>query len=438
MEGQENKNSVSEISKKLDGIQQGLEASVKDIKENLVNETKSLVDSEIKKINESVETQFKKINESNDKFQNTVEEFVNNTKTIAKSGKKKNFINDEASLKALASALNSKTSIDFSKEENKAIRFSDATTTGDFGGDVSKYGEIDINKQPTTEILGDIDILPAIAKNDGEIGWDGYDESLVDIYNANEMSPAEFTEALKKSEIKLMLKEHKAKMAISSRVITNPNSIAILDRNIVTLNNVYDRKLAKQVFQDIIDAANKNAIDKFATTEADAPISAATREDVRLFPSKLLKAYAPNAILYISRPFINALFSKEVSDGHLPTEQFFYAINGLSNLVTPEKAYIVRTFEHNQIGNYKSLHDGSTNITTDYVPGGSSNDGKLLAFIADLKFCYKLVPSSLGVIGYDNSLGDLLGGSVVAGKISYAAQGLVAKQAIKVLYAKSS
>lgn len=430
------KNTFLDVEKSFQAIEKNLETSLsKSIKEEvesakglIVEETKNLIDSEVKKINESSQ-----------KWQNTVEEFVNNTKSITQINRKKSkLINDEASLKTLASVLNNKGQIDFAKEEYKAIRFSDATTTGDFTGAPDKYGEIDVNKQPSTEILGDIDILPAVAKNDGDSAWDGYDESKVELFENNEMSPAQLSQELKKCEIKITMKTHSAKMFISSKVVTNPNELGTLDRNITSLNNKYDRKLAEQVFQDIIQAALKNEIEKVETSTADAPVSDTTREDLRLFPSKLKKNYSNNAIIYISRTFLNALFSKTVSDGHLPTEQFYYTANGISNLVTPEKAYIVKTFEHNQIGDYKSLADGTADITTDYVPGGTSNDGKLLAIVADLKYCYKLIPSSLGVIGYDPTIGTLLSGAVPAGKISYAAQGLVAKEAVKVFYAKKS
>lgn len=430
------KNAFLDVEKSFQAIEKNLETSLsKSIKEEvesakglIVEETKNLIDSEVKKINESTQ-----------KWQNTVEEFVNNTKSINQIVcKKSKLINDEASLKTLASVLNNKGQIDFAKEEFKAIRFSDATTTGDFTGAPDKYGEINVNKQPSSEILGDIDILPAVAKNDGDSAWDGYDESKLDLYQNNEMDAAQLTEVIKKNEIKIRMKTHSAKMIISSKVVTNPNELGTLDRNVASLNDRYDRKLAEQVFQDIIEAANKGDIEKFETSTADAPVSDTTREDLRLFPSKLKKNYSNTAIIYISRTFLNALFSKTVSDGHLPTEQFFYNANGISNLVTPEKAYIVKTFEHNQIGNYKSLANGTTDINTDYVPGGTSNDGKLLAFVADLKYCYKLIPSSLGVIGYDATIGNLLTGAVPAGKISYAAQGLVAKEAIKVLFAKAS
>lgn len=343
------------------------------------------------------------------------------------------------SLTSIASKLQNKESIDINSEEFKSIRFSDATTTGGFNDASQRMGIIDVNKQPVVTILNDIDVMPAIALNEGSVAWDGYDESLIDMYDANEMDAATESEVIKKSLIKLAMEEVKAKMIISSRVIQNilssGNQVSTLNRNISALNARYDRKLAAKVFQNIIAGVNDGNIGKLASTTNDAPADAQAREDLRLFPSQLKIQYVNSSVLYVSRSFLNALFSKEASDGHLAVEQFTFSDNGIQYFITPEKAIPVRVFEHSQIGNYLSLADGSTSITADYVKGGE-NTGKILAIVGDLKYAYKMIPSSIGTVGYDSSISNILSGSCPAGKVSFAAQGVVAKEAIKVFYAK--
>jgi hypothetical protein len=344
------------------------------------------------------------------------------------------------SVRELASKLRAKEVISLESEELKAIRFSDATTTGTFNDSSARMGVIDVNKQPLVTILEDIGVMPAINANDGSLAWDGYDESLVDMFDANEMDAAQLSEAVKKSLIKLNMREVKAKMIISSRVVQNVaaggDQVAILNSNIQALESRYRRKLASQVFKDIISGANLGAIGKVISTTADAPADATARQDLRLFPSNLKMQYEASSVLYVSRPFLNAIFSKEAADGHLATEQFRTSDNGITYFITGGgQAMPVRQFEFNQIGTYKSLVDGTTDITTDYV-NGSDNTGKLLAIVGDLKYAYKLIPSTIGTIGYDSGISNILDGYCPAGKVSFAAQGVVAKEAIKVFYGR--
>lgn len=399
----------------------------------LQNEIKSLKEQNAK-LEEKLNHEVSNTQKSIDKIELAINKgFASNNKVEAK----KDLINDKKTLENIVKALESRQKINLTVEEYKAIRFSDATTTGDFTGAPVKYGEIDINKQVNTDILLDIDTLPAISKNDGDVAWDGYDESLIDIYDSNEMDAAKLSEAIKKSEIKLNLKQYQAKMIISNRVIMDPAQIGTLDRNIAALEGRYNRKIASQVYQDIIQAANAGSVGKVASTTTSAPADSTARLDLRKFPGNLKVDFVNSAVLYISRTFLTALFSQEVSDGHLPIEQFVANVNsGINSFFTVEKNIPIRVFEHAQIGNYKSLADGSSDITTDYVSGGS-NQGKLLAFVGDLK-SYKLIPSTINAIGYDTGFGALLSGAVPAGRIGYNAQGLVAKERIKVLYAKAA
>ncbi|MFT6151410.1 MAG: hypothetical protein ACJAY9_000799 [Flavobacteriales bacterium] len=343
------------------------------------------------------------------------------------------------SLEYIAGKFKNKETADLNQEEVKAIRFSDATTTGGFIDSPLRMGEIDINKQPNTIILNDIDFMGAVGSNDGSVAWEGFDESLVDLYEANEMDAAQLSEAVKKSLIKLSMEEVKAKMILSSKVIQNAlaggNQLSTLQKNLTALDSRYRRKLAAKVFQNIIDAAIKGDIGKIASTTDDAPADNAARKDLRLLSTNLKVDYIPEATMYVSRKFLNTLFSTTVSDGHLPLEQFVTTPDGVTRFVTPEKAFAVRVFEHNQIGNYKSLVDGVATISTDYVDG-ADNTGKLLAIIADFKTSYKLIPSSIGTIGYDASITNILDGAVPAGKSSYAAQGIVLREGVKVFYGK--
>lgn len=343
------------------------------------------------------------------------------------------------SLTNLASKLAARDKVSIDSEEYKSIRFSDATTTGTFNDASPKMGEVDVNMQSTVTILNDIDVMPAQNANDGSLAWDGYDESLVDMFDANEMDAAQLSEAVKKSLIKLNMREVKAKMVISSRVIqnvlSNGSQVDNLNRNLNSLEKRYDRKLASQVFKDIIANTNASLISKVPSTTPEAPADAQAREDLRLFPTNLKVQYVPTSVIYVSRAFLNALYAKEANDGHLATEQFVFGANGVAFYVTAERAIPVRVFEHAQIGTYKSLADGTTDITTDYIKGSSTNTGKLLAFIGDLKYAYKLIPSSIGTVGYDAGISNILDGYCPAGKVSFVAQGIIANEALKVFYA---
>lgn len=413
-------------------------SQIKDMSKETTEELKSVGDNITSGLKEIFDAKNKEeIKSLKDKLANQEEE-IKSLNSGHGVSEKRNEV-ETKSLVSIASKLNNKEEIKLDSEEFKSIRFSDATTTGGFNDASPKLGMIDINKQPVVTILNDIDILPAVALNEGSVAWDGYDESLIDMYDANEMDAATESEVIKKSLIKLAMEEVKAKMILSSRVIqnvlANGSQVATLNRNISALNSRYDRKLAAKVFQNIIACANNGNIGKVASTTNDAPADAQAREDLRLFPSNLKIQYVSGSAMYVSRSFLNALFSKEATDGHLAVEQFKYSDSGIQFFVTPEKAIPVRVFEHSQIGDYKSLADGSTAITADYVNGGE-NTGKILAFVSDLKYAYKMVPSSIGTIGYDAGIANILSGSCPAGKVSFAAQGVIAKEAIKVFYGK--
>lgn len=396
-------------------------AEIKSLKEELSNAVKSHKDA--------VEAQKTQLD--------SIEAKLNRPSGVAKEDFSAKQEEVKKSLTSIASKLNSREKI--ALEEVKAIRFTDATTTGGFIDSPRKMGELDINKQPNTIILNDIDFMGSANANEGSVAWEGFDESLIDLYEANEMDATQLSEAVKKSLIKLSMKEIKAKMIISSRVIQNAlaggDQASVLQRNLLALESRYRRKLAAQVFQDIIADVNAGNIGKVASTTAEAPANAQARQDLRLFPTNLKVDYVPSSIMYVSRAFLNACFSTEASDGHLATEQFVTDSNGITSFVTPERSIPVRVFEHSQIGAYKSLADGTTSITSDYVKGSATNTGKLLAIVADFRSSYKLIPSSIGTIGYDSSISNILEGSCPAGKVSFAAQGVVLREGVKVFYA---
>lgn len=343
------------------------------------------------------------------------------------------------SISEIAKAIKEKGKVDLKSEEFKSIRFSDPTSSGFYNRTIVA-GEVDVNKQPVVTILGDIDVLPALDLIDGDIAYRGYDESLVDIFDSNEMDSATVSEAVKNSWLELKMRKCSAQMSISDMVVIGAmsgrrDSVATLGRNLSALDKRYDRKLAARVFQDIISDANASKIGKFSTTSNDAPANAEGREDLRNFPTNLKVNYLPTSVLYVSRAYINALFSKEASDGHLTVEQFITNSDGIRFFVTPEGNIPVRIFEHSQIGTYKSLADGTTDITADYVAGGE-NTGKILAIVGDLRQGYKLTPSTSQLVGYSDEFSKIISGQVPAGKIAFAAQGTVAREAMKVLYAK--
>lgn len=338
---------------------------------------------------------------------------------------------EHKSLISIANSINNHRTVNLESEEYKSISFHDATTTNNFSKPETPMGIFEIVKQPLVTILQDVGNMPAIAATEGQLVWDAYDESLLDFFEANEWDQAKNSDEVKYQRIKLQMRKEQAKMPISADVILNVmaggNQAEVLRRNLIALENKYNRKIAARVYQDIIITGGK-----ISTATSDLAVA---RENLRLFPTNLKTQYINNASLYVSRAFINALFSKAVSDGHLPTEQFVFS-NGITYFVTPEKLYPVKVFEHNQIGNYKSLSDGSTDITADFVAGGT-NTGKLLAFVGDLNDSYKLIPSTMGTVGYDAGIGRILDQTVIAGKISFVAQGLIMQEGVKTLYSSN-
>lgn len=434
MTTKEQKSSADIIVEKL----QESQSQISELSEKTTEELKSIGDKIVLGIKEGFESKSKEeIKSLEDKLANKEAE-IKSLRSSHGVSKIKNDL-EVKSLTNLASALASQKKVSIDSEEYKSIRFSDATTTGNFNDASPKMGEINVNLQSNVGILNDIDIMPAQNSNDGSLAWDGYDESLVDMFDANEMDAAQLSQTVKDSLIKLNMREVKAKMVISSKVIqnvlSNGSQVDNLNRNLSSLERRYDRKLATQVFKDIIAKVNDSSVSKVASTTAEAPANAQTREDLRLFPTSLKVQYVSTSVMYVSRAFLNALYAKEASDGHLPTEQFIFGANGVVSYVTAERAIPVRVFEHAQIGTYKSLADGTTDITADYINGSATNTGKLLAFIGDLKYAYKLIPSSIGTVGYDGGISNILDGYCPAGKVSFAAQGIIANEALKVFYA---
>ncbi|MEY2868974.1 MAG: hypothetical protein RIR01_1450 [Bacteroidota bacterium] len=406
------------------------------------SEVKTELEAQITEIEATLKKQIADIEENSKKSISKIEDAINNgfSKVSEKASSKGYTPLTEKEAKTIAQAIHSQKQIQVVAIDKKTIRFGDATSTNTIDQPATVLGSFEINRDIPSTILDDVDVLPAINENDGSVAWNNFDESLIEAYEAKEMDSAQISKEVVYSNVKLQLEKQQAKMNISSDVIINVISggkqVPVLERNIAALNRKFEKKVITKVFKDIIQKANDNIIGKIASTASSAPADAVARKDLRNFLSTLKQEYIGNSVIYVNRQFINAIFSIEASDGHLPLEQFRYE-NGIQSFVTPEGIIPIRQFEHAQIGNYKSLSDGTTDITSDWVNSNSGNAGKLLAFVGDLKYAYKVIPSSIGFIGYSTEASKLLEGATVAGKISYVAQGVVGSQGIKVLYAKA-
>ena len=434
-----------EILKKFDDVAGQLKADALTESEKKSQEIKTELKSQIETEVKSLEAKLAQAEESSKKSIEKIEEAINSGfKSASEKVDSKSYI--PLSLKeaqTIAQAIHSKAQIQFHALDKKAIRFGDSTSTNTIDRPATVMGSFEVNKDIPSTILQDVDVMPAVNDNEGALVWNTFDESLIEAFEANELEAAQVTKEVVYRNVKLALKKVQSRMNISTDVILNVmqggNQVNVLDRNIAGLNRKFDKKIIKDVFQDVIAAANNSLVGKTATTTQYAPADATIRKDLRNFLSTLKKEFIGNSVIYVSRQLINAAFSVEASDGHLPLEQFFYS-NDIQAFVTPEGLIPVRTFEHAQIGTYKSLNDGTTDITSDYTAVTASlsgNAGKLLAFVGDLKFAYKVIPSTMGIIGYDSNVGTLLDGATKAGKIGYVAQGIVESQAIKALYAKA-
>ena len=71
------------------------------------------------------------------------------------------------------------------------------------------------------------------------------------------------------------------------------------------------------------------------------------------------------------------------------------------------------------------------------ITADADNTGKLLAFVGDMRNSYKMIPSAFGYMDVDRTAKSILSdGFCLGGKVSYAAQGVVLKEGIKVFYGK--
>jgi len=430
-----------EIIKKIDDLAVQLKADASVESEKKSSEVKTELKSQITEMETTLQKKIEEIEETSKKSISKIEDAINSGFLNVSEPSLKGYKSlSENEAKTIAEAIHSQKQVRVVALDKKTIRFGDATSTNIISNPATVLGSFEINKDIPSTILDDVEVLPAINENEGAVAWDTFDESLIEAFEANELDSAQVSKEVVYGNIKLQMEKHAAKMNISADVILNVISsgkqVAVLERNIAGLNRKFEKKIITKVFKDIIQKTNDGIIGKTESTTSSAPANAQARTDLRNFLSTLKKEYIGNSVIYVSRQFINALFAIEASDGHLPLEQFSFN-NGIQSFVTPEGIIPVRTFEHAQIGTYKALTDGTTNITADWVNASSGNAGKLLAFVGDLKYAYKVVPSSIGLIGYDSNVSSLLSGATVAGKISYAAQGVVGSQGIKVLYAKA-
>jgi len=433
------------IIKKIDDLAVQLKADASVESEKKSSEVKTELKAQITEMETTLQKKIEEIEETSKKSISKIENAINSGFiSVSEKADSKSYV--PLSLKEaqiIAQAIHSKSQINFYALDKKAIRFGDSTSTNTIDRPATVMGSFEVNKDIPSTILQDVDVMPAVNDNEGALVWNTFDESLIEAFEANEFEAAQVSKEVVYRNVKLALKKVQSKMNISTDVILNVmqggNQVNVLDRNIAGLNRKFDKKIIKDVFQDVIAAANNSLVGKTATTTQYAPADATIRKDLRNFLSTLKKEFINNSVIYVSRQLINAAFSIEASDGHLPLEQFFYSTD-IQAFVTPEGLIPVRTFEHAQIGTYKSLHDGATDITSDYTAvtaNLSGNTGKLLAFVGDLKFAYKVIPSTIGIIGFDSNVGTLLDGATKAGKIGYVAQGIVETQAIKALYAKA-
>lgn len=416
-------------------------SQIESLTENVVNEFKSVGD---KIALAFAETKSKEAQEEIKSLKDQIANKDNKIAALSSSGGVglSNGEEEKKSATAFAAAIKDKSVIRL--EEHKAIRITDPTTTGGFFPNVVNRGILDVNAQPLITLLDDVDVLPAVNTLKEESFFLGYDSSLLDLDEANEMDPATAKKTIEHSAIKITSRKEQASILVSTDLMLSAyagdaTALNVVEKNLDELRMKFLRKNVKKGFQDIIANANSTDLNKIVKVEStlDTVDEISMRKDLRLLPTTLKKQYVNTSILYLSRKFLNAIFAKEATDGHLPLEQFVYR-DGITFFLTPEKSYVVRTFEHDQIGDYLSLKDGTTSITTDYNPSASAggNAGKLLAIVGDFKKGYKYQPSIAGTIGYDNSVREQLTGVVVAGMISYVAQGLGVRESLKVLYSK--
>lgn len=426
---------VEEVKSLNEGVKELAKGLVKSLTDGFASIKEKEATEEMKSLNAKLEEKSAEANNLKEKFK-----LFDAGQGIF--GQKENTEEAKSFLKAFAKAMHSSSTVNV--EEFKTIRITDPTSVGGFIPTSVNRGIVDVNAQPIITLIDDVDVLPSVNTLKEESFFLGYDSSVLDLDEAVEMDAATVKRTIEHSAIKIISRKEQASIAVSSDVMLsamNGDSTAlnVIDRNLQELNTKFLRKCVKKGFQDIIANANSsdtNKISKVVTT-LDTVDEASMRKDLRNLPTNLKKQYIDSSILYISRSFLNALFAKEASDGHLPLEQFVYQ-NQLTYFLTPEKSYLVKTFEHNQVGDYFSLKDGTTAITTDYDPSASAggNAGKLLAIVGDFKKGYKFQGSTVSRIGSDNSIRELLTGVVAAGLISYVAQGLGVKESLKVLYSK--
>tara|TARA_R110000868_G_C10972986_1_gene771152 strand:- start:41031 stop:42347 length:1317 start_codon:yes stop_codon:yes gene_type:complete len=435
----ENEIEVKALTTKIDSLLAKIKEKSEKEEINSV-EIKSLKEDLIKTITENKISSNAAVLEQKSQL-DAIEAKLNNPFNPVNEEKKLNETHLKEDIISICKAIDSRKQVRL--EETKAIRITDATTTGGFIPSSVSRGLVDVNAQPELVLLSEIDNLPAVNTLKEESFFIGYDSSFLDLDGANEMDAADVSRLIELSIIKIVSRKEQAKILVSSDIMLSAaagdvSAMEIVQRNLSELRIKFYLRVVKKVFADMINNANSSEVKKIVkipTTTNNPTQTATLRENLRNFPSNLKKVYIGNSVMYLSRTYLDSIFAKESSDGHLPLEQFRYE-GKITYFLTPGKAYRVETFEHDQIGTYKSLVDGTTDITTDYDPAAlvGANAGKLLAIVGDFKKGYKHQPSTAGTIGYDSSISNLLDGAIPAGIISYVAQGLGVKEALKLLY----
>ena len=411
-------------------VTQDLKSEFKSVGDNIVLGLKSIEESKAKEEVKSLEAKL-----------SHAEEELKSLRSGQGVGSEAQKQLEEKSVKDFASAVLSNGKV---KLENKsAIAFFDNSSAGLAVRDTYR-GEVNLNRQPLNKLFDYVDILPAMPVAKGDSVWDGYDETLVDINTVNEADGAPLSENVKFAEIKINYEEYTAKMTLTRSVLAEAqsgNALAVgkLSRNLTSLDNKFTRNVIKAAYRKIADATKAGKIQKVITSVAETPVitdenAIAARRDLLNLVSNLKTDYVPRAAIGIDRTFLNGMFSQPTTDGHLALEIFEVAADGAVGFKTPEGVIPVFTFDHEQFGDYTTLAAGNALITSGYNLAGTGNAGKILAILADFREGYKVAPSSLGEVGYDNTFASKLSGSIPAGKFSWIGHGIVVHECFKVLY----
>lgn len=358
-------------------------------------------------------------------------------------------------------------------EKATAMTAFDSSSAGAFVGPRTILGERDINLITINPVTGRVANVGAGARINGEVGWNIFDDTVVEIFQANEGSTTKTSPDSVRGEINIYLAEYKASLPITDKVIIAAESGQFTQNPIDRFLSALEVRSEKVKAREILNgkggvvgqsgqAAGQGIMGIFPASQktgfkgqviATKVANEFSKQDLLALPAFLKQEYVPGSALLIDRQAFASAYQELAADGHLQVEQFEY--DRLTGMIYLKTAFGIIPFilvntsaslepsiisQNDGFANYPSFADGSASpiILNGYdTATGANNTGKAIAVLAKWDLFYTLARSSIVKMGYDQSFGNLLrDGFVLAGRIDFAGGDITTAESGVVLYVK--